>query len=693
MATNETIRLLILNDSREEAERLISMLRNAGRPTRAQHVESEEILAKLLEEQAWDLLIGHFASTKVQPAAAIKQVKRLSKDVPVILLTEEEGSHPVVEGMKLGAVDVVRIDEDQHLLLVIGREMDNREQRQNARRAARQFKEAERRSQQLLDSSRDAIAYVQDGMYLYANESFAELFGYDDRDDIECMPIIDMIEPEDQDNVKSFLKDFAIKGDDGESTALQFRGQKADGSMASYSMEVAYAIYDEEPCIQFMIRASMVNNEELEAQINLMKDQDVTTGLYNRQFIVNELNSLINRADEGAAGAFLCMEVDNFVDNVQGAVGMAGSDKVLSQVARILQEKNAGQGQLARFADNAFCLLLPNCLADKAIAVGQSCCEEVAKQIFDVDNRTLQATLSVGVAIINETVGSSESVIDQCLKAISDLRKENEGNGTKLFERELEAGSEEEIAQVVKKALENNRFKLLFQPIISLRGAEEEHYEVLLRMINDDNEEVSPYEFLDVAGEMGVNEKIDRWVILEAVKVLASHQKRGNNTRLLINMTAHSICDESIVPWIGVAFKAADLNPRSIVFQISEVDASNHLNAAKHFVDAITKLGAQVSVNNFGCSLNPFNTLSHVGSAFVKVDGSFTLDIQNNNESPETLINLLKQLHDEDKITVVPFVENASVLSVLWQAGVHYIQGHYLQGPASEMSYDFSTES
>src|SRR5690554_1457034 len=182
MDANDTVRLLILNDSRSEAERLISMLHNAGRPTRAQHVTSEEALAKLLQEQAWDLLIGHDQTGNVTPAMALKQIRRLNRDVPVILLTDDDTGAAVVDGLKLGAHDVVPLDQDQHLLQVIQRELSNREQRKARRLAERRFREAERRSQQLLDSSRDAIAYVQDGLYLYANESFAELFGYDDRD-------------------------------------------------------------------------------------------------------------------------------------------------------------------------------------------------------------------------------------------------------------------------------------------------------------------------------------------------------------------------------------------------------------------------------------------------------------------------------------------------------------------------------
>ena len=177
MNANDTIRLLILNNSRAEAERLISMLHNAGRPSRAQHVESEDALVKLLEEQTWDLLIAHDQTTNVTPQTAIKHIRRLSKDVPVILQNDDEFL-AVIEGMKLGAADVVRLDDDQHLLLVMQREMNNREERQAKRLADRRFREAERRSQQLLDSSRDAIAYVQDGLYLYPNQTLAELIGY-----------------------------------------------------------------------------------------------------------------------------------------------------------------------------------------------------------------------------------------------------------------------------------------------------------------------------------------------------------------------------------------------------------------------------------------------------------------------------------------------------------------------------------
>ncbi|MCW8195016.1 EAL domain-containing protein [Proteobacteria bacterium 005FR1] len=698
MNPNDTIRLLILNDSRKEAERLISMLRNAGRPSRAQHVESEEVLVKLLQEQTWDLLIGHSNTQSVPPSAAIKHIKRLSKDVPVILLSDEEGTQPIVEGLKMGAADVVRLDEDQHLLLVIQREMENHEQRQLRRRADRRFKEAEQRSQQLLDSSRDAIAYVQDGMYLYANESFAELFGYEDRDDIECMPIIDMIDDGDQEQVKGFMREFSLRGTDGESASLEFRGLSADGAIRPVTMEVANAIYDEEPCIQFLARARQSDNRELQAQINQIKHQDVTTGFYNRHYLVNRLQQSVNSAaDSGATNALLTAEVDNFSDKIQPDLGVAASDQLLAAIAEIIRSECASADTLARFADNAFSILLTDTKADSALTMGEQLCRAIEEHIFDVDGRTVQVTLSVGVALINETASSADAVIEQSMKALHEVqaanRTEGVGNGAKLFEPQVSTGEGNDMGAAVRAALDKDQFRLLFQPIISLRGSEEEHYEVLLRMIADDGEEVSPHKFKEAAEQLGLHTKLDRWVILESIKLLSDKRANGARTQLIINLGGGSLQDDSLLPWLAVAFKAAKLPPQAITFQISEADVTNHLNAAKSLMQGLQKLGCGSAMSNFGCSLNPFKTLQHVSPDYVKVDGSFTLDVQNSEEGAEVLSNILKQLHEQKKITVVPFVENASVLSTLWQAGVHYIQGHYLQAPTPEMNYDFSMDS
>jgi len=701
MTTTDTIRLLILNNQRSEAERLISMLHASGHPCRAQHVESEEALVKLLQEQSWDLLIGNNDTTAPTPQAAIKQIRRLNKDVPVVLLYEvdEDGSpFAVVEGLRMGATDVVDLDDDQHLLLVIDRELGNREQRQARRNTDRRFREAERRSQQLLDSSRDAIAFIQDGLYLYANESFAELFAYQNRADIEAMPIMDMVANKDQVRLKNFLKDFTFKGDEAESSSLAFTGITQDGKEAQIDLEVSLVTYDEEPCIQFLARAATAsatytNNEELEAQLKQIKWQDLVTGVYNRQYLLNQLDHIIDTVDEKQYYCLFYLELDKFSERVKNTFGVTGADLALIDIATLLRTKANTSDTIARLGDSTFAIISPNVKADAAVNRALQLCKDIEGHIIEIDHKTLQITCSIGISLINETTTSTNTVIEHARTAMDKVHANN-GNSAMLFEPETPKHEIKiDITTAIQQALTNDRFRLLFQPIISLRGSDEEYYEVYLRMVDEHGNEISPSQFLETASTMSASTKIDRWVILESIKMLSQHRAKGNKTKLIVNIGRQSLCDESLIPWLAVAFKAAKLTADSIVFQAQEIDVTNHLNAAKNFSEGLGKLKTSFAISNFGCSLNPFNTLAHVPATMIKVDGSFTTDIQNNNESPETLIQLIEKLNGESKITLVPFVENASVLSTLWQAGAHYIQGHYLQEPSQGMTYDFNMES
>src|SRR5262249_37233982 len=140
------------------------------------------------------------------------------------------------------------------------------------------------------------------------------------------------------------------------------------------------------------------------------------------------------------------------------------------------------------------------------------------------------------------------------------------------------------ILRLVSEAIEKNSFVLLFQPVISLRGDAEEHYEVFLRLTDEKGRRLSPDQFLDVAIENGVAGKIDRWVILQSIKMLSAHRSKGHNTRLTINLTKNSLTDAEFVQWLAVAIKAARLPSDAVLFQIAEPDVAAHMRQAKDFV-------------------------------------------------------------------------------------------------------------
>ena len=681
----KTIRLLILEDSQNEAERLVSLFRNAGQATRVHRLTSSDDLAEALK-QIWDLLISAPQSENLDPSEAISAIRRQAKDIPIIQLTAGNDAEAITDALMLGAQDALPQGEDEWLLLVANRELANLEERRARRSAEVALREAEKRCQLLLDSSVDAIAYVHDGMHIYANRAYLELFGYDDVEDLEGMPMIDLIGGADQSRFKTFLKNYqTLEG----SAELACGGVRADGEALKMRMSFSPAAYDGEPCIQVVIRAES-DSAELQ-KLREISSQDPVTGLLNRNSFVEVMDTAVERAvNAGQSATLAYIRIDRFAA-LQADIGLTDSDQLLSQLATLLRGHFPSDTQLARFADDVFTVLQPGVIPQQAEAELRALLGKVEGHLLDVGGRTVQVTLSIGVAGLDEKTAKAQDAIERAHRCADEL---SDGNALKIYNPADElaaAANRGDIAAMLKQALENNSFRLLFQPIISLRGDNFEHYEVLLQLLDPQGAEVPPNEFLSAASEAGLASKIDRWVILNSIKLLAEHRAKGHSTRLFLHLSAASIQDASLLPWLGVVLKASRLPGDSLAFEFGEADAVAYLKPAKALAQGLSGLGCRIALAQFGCVLNPFNTLKHLDAEFIKVDGSYTQDLSRQ-ENQEALKTLLAELHEQRKQSIVPFVESATVLATLWQAGVSYIQGHYLQGPSQSMDYDFSSD-
>lgn len=681
----KTIRLLILEDSQNEAERLVSLFRNAGRATRVHRITSSDDLNETLQ-QTWDLLINAPSSENLEPREATLAIRRQSKDIPVIQLLASDDNDAFTEALTLGAQDAVPQGEDERLLLVAARELQNLEERRARRSAEVALREIEKRCQLLLESSVDAITYVHDGMHIYANRSYLEMFGYEDADELEGMPMIDLIASQDQSQFKDFLKNYQT---DENNTELSCHGLRCDCSQMPIRISLSPASYDGEPCIQVVIR-STTDNAELEEKLRELSSQDLVTGLFNRNHFIELMDQAAERAiSHNLPTALAYIRVDRY-PNLQAELGISGIDLLLTDIANILRKHFPKDAQLARFGDDIFCVLIPGQTPEAQESSLKGLLKAIEGHLFDVSGRTVQTTLSIGAAGLNETTSKAQDVLNRATRCADEI---SEGNALKLFDPADElaaAANRGDIAAMIRQALDKNSFRLLFQPIISLRGDNSEFYEVLLRLLSPDGTEVSPREFIMAAVENGLADRVDRWVILHSIKLLAEHRTKGHHTSLFINLSSASLQDPSLLQWISLALKAARLPSDALVFQINEPDAVNYLKHAKVLTQGLAQLHCKVSLNQFGGALNPFNTLKHLQLDYVKVDGSFSRDLSSA-ESQETLKTLLETLHAQGKLTIVPFVESASVLSVLWQAGVNYIQGHYLQAPSQYMDYEFNS--
>lgn len=687
---NATVHLLILDPSQNDAESMVSLLRNSGKATRAHRITSEEDLEEALKNNNWDLLLARDTEQEFSADDALAMIRRMDKDIPCLFLTAEESRERTVAVMKAGAQGTVQFDHNDLIILKAKRELAALEERRRRRALESHLREAEQRCQLLLESSKDAIAYINDGMHIYANQSYMEFLGYDDIDDLICIPVLDTLTPESQNDYRTFMKSFAEKGEDG--MTMNCVTKRSDDHELNVTMSVSAATYDGETCTQIVLQPEH-SDAELEEKLREISSQDLLTGLYNRQYLMAELEQAIAKAGkDNETGALAYIALDSFM-TMKSQVGISGADLLLGDLASLLKQEAGDDLLLARLSDDAFGLLCLPC-DEKSLTRR---CEQIRKAVdehlFDINGRTVPLTVSIGVASITENSPKAEELMARAHVASSEVRKQEghaQGNGIRVYNpADYEALDDSHSTETILQALEEDRFRLLFQPIINLRGEGEEHYEAFVRMSDKDDKEVSPYDFLPPMGPSDTAIKIDRWVILQSIKQLASHRSKGNDTRMFLNITAETLQDKTFTPWLSVALKAARLPGDALVFQIREGDAGNYMKQAKDFTKALHQLHCKVSIAQFGCALNPFNTLKHIDADYVKIDGSFTEEIQKSDEAKEQMKEMVKSLQSSGKLTIIPLVESAGVLATLWQAGVNYIQGYYLQAPAPEMNYDF----
>lgn len=690
---NKAIRLLILEESQNAAESLVSLLRNAGRATRAHLISSEEDLLSKLKEQTWDILLARTETKVMKAEQALKHIRRLNKDIPAILIDEDNNSMYIEAALKMGAMDVVVEEENNHILGVILRELKNHDTRKELQQVKLQLMDAEKRCQLLLQSSKDAIAYVHEGMHIHANNAYVEAFGYEDVDDLAGMPVIDMVSGKDIEKFKAFLKNYS--SGDSQSEEFECCALKHDGEEFDAVMTFSAATYEDEPCTQITIR-TQADNAELEEKLKEVTSLDMLTGVYNKQNFFERLGQSVEHAlKKSEYSCLVYINTDGF-GKIKAELGIANADNLIAALANILKKHLDDKAQIGRIGEDVFAVILPGADVDAVLANIEQLRDQIEHHLFEVEGRTSQITISAGIAPINDSAPSHQEVMNWAHLAADHVRDFEEtaaGNGVQVYDASKLADSgEERLKGLAENALKENGFKLMFQPIISLRGEEGEHYETLLRLTDQEGKDIEASEFMSGALPEAMVRKIDRWVILSAIKLQTEHRKKGHDTRLFVNLSGMSLSDESLLPWLGVALKASGIPPESLIFQFNEADANIYLKPAGVFTAGLNKLGCKVSISRFGSSLNPFNMLKHISSDFIKVDGSFTKELSAGKGGLDELKEVVKEIQTLGKASVVPMVENASAVASLWQAGVSFIQGYYLQEPTTSMDYNFNED-
>lgn len=684
-----TVRLLVVDDSVEDAEAIVSGLRNGGLAVRPSRPENAQELATMVGSQPLDLVLAARSAKQVSAAEAMAVIDASGKDLPLILVLDKVDEQIVLEAIAMGARKIAlrgQIDQIGH---VVRSEFIDLEARRGLRRLEAQVRETERRCDALISSSREPIAYVHEGMHIRANEAYLEMFGFASFEDIEGMSLLDLVAPPHVDNFKQLLK--ALSKGDAPPPRYELEARGIDGNTFPALMEFTAATYEDEACLQIVFRRQE-SDPALAREVEELRRRDQVTGLLNRQTFLHALETAVaDAAQNGAYHGLLLIEPDHHQQLLQ-EIGLDAGDALAAALAQRLQPLIGENDEAARFGEHSFAVLTRNSDHAHTAQLAETIRAGLANAVIEVGARSLSMTTSIGGVQISERIASLPQVLARASQGLQSSIGVG-GNRFEIFDPGALDRAEEERIDAwltrMRAAIANDGFLLHYQPVISLQGEPGAMYEAYLRLDGGEGELVFPQTFLPIAEEHGLIADIDRWVVGQAIRIIGERAQAGKPVQLLVKITQASLENDALLKLIAEKLAAHRAKGESLILELPESKVFTHLKAAQAFLQAATKLGVRVGLEQFGSGLNSMQLLSHFKPTFLKIDRAFMLDLAKSPEQQARIREIAAAARERGIRTIAEFVQDAASMTFLFSGGVDFVQGHFLAMAGPDMNYEF----
>jgi multidomain signaling protein FimX len=411
--------------------------------------------------------------------------------------------------------------------------------------------------------------------------------------------------------------------------------------------------------------------------------RDPVTGLFNRAHMLGCVDDAVTAAAKGKKGqSLLLIEPDNWASLV-GGIGLGKADELLAAFADRIRMLLGADDVAGMLAEHTLGVVLDS-RSDEAIREWIAKLQHsVSNKIFDAGTRSITVTASVGGSLLGEKNANTELLLNQASLALRTAQSLG-GSQVELHDPAAREKADEERDRywldLLQQALTKNGLVLYHQQTISLQDAEGDYSEILLRM-NGPQGEVLPGFFMPIAEKHNLTGAIDRWVLDQAISALQTRETQGQQTTFFIKLTAASLHDDTLLPWLRDRLGQAALKRGHLVLEMTESKVMTLLRPAQEFVNGWKKLGGGFALEQFGSGLNSFQLLNHVDADYLKIDRSYMAELPQHPESQKKITEICQQARELKRQTIAEWVEDATSTSLLFACGVDFVQGNFLQQP------------
>ena len=669
--------MIVMTRSQDHVEAINSTLRKAGHPVHCTWLPDARDLGDALMQLNPEMLVAFTDEPGIDLGSIIKVKAQSAPEMPVLVVRETADEAAIADAMRLGAQDAVTLANRSRLQSVASRELRAYRLERALSTTLSSAREYREQLQHFLQGSADAITHVQEGIIVDANGAWLELFGYSGDDALTGTPLMDLFEQETHPALKGAL--VACLQGKWADHALKVTALLSDGSNLALELTLTKADYEAEPAVRISIPARHTQDADLEGRLADAVKNDASTHFLQQRYLIAAVRERCAAAMKGGVRQFAHLKADRFIE-IQRAIGILASEDFMAQLAELVRSQLTPTDLCGRFGGNGFLVLLERGTARDIETWAENVVKRVNAHTFGIGDKTLSATVSVGLGVLppaNPDVGSA--IAD----AVAATRRGRELGGNQVYvvdtsDTDTRVQAYDKIwVKHIKSALMENRFRLVQQPVASLLGEDKGMFDVLVRMLDEQGNEVLPAEFIAAAERNDLMKNIDRWVIGASMSFAANRQAAC----IFVRVSKDTIVDKTVITWLETQLRSLKIEPKRLCIQVTEEMATQYVVQTKEFSDSLRKLGFRFAIEHFGTGRDPLKLLNDIGMNFIKVDGSLMQGLSTNQLQQQRVKGVVEAAKRKGVETVAERVEDANTMAVLWQLGIEFIQGYFVNAP------------
>lgn len=497
-------------------------------------------------------------------------------------------------------------------------------------------------------------------------------------------PIRSILEDEDVAETEKLNEQLLINGAGSYTTKRRFH--RGDGSLIWGKLTAALTRTAKGKPEQFIwIVEDVTDAHQLAEQLSYQARHDELTGLYNRREMERRLDVALEDARlENTNHVFCFIDIDQF-KVVNDTCGHVAGDQLLRRIGSLLQTRLRASDVVGRLGGDEFAVILHYTDLDAGKKVAEKLRRALGGVDFKWENRSFRLTATVGLAEINERAGDVTWVL-RAADTACHLAKDLGRDRVHAFEESDEAMAEHwsglQWLGTIQRALDDDRLKLYGQRIECLNEGGVPHYEVLVRLVDENGQVHSPGTFLPAAERYGLVSMVDMRVLEKSLAFLARHgDQLAGGGRVHINVSGASVSSHDFHQFVLRVIDRYGVPGERLCFEITETAAMANLKDAWAFFDMVRNRGVCIALDDFGSGMSSFNYLKNLPASILKIDGAFVREMESETRDHAVVQAINDVAKALGKITVAEFVENHTTMEILREMGVDFAQGYGIHRP------------